>query len=124
VTVRSLLVAPALLAVLAAAGCGGSGGPARPAGSVQVTMTEFKFDPSSIAVKPGRASFYLVNSGTVAHNMIVLGPDGRRVAGSELVQGGGTSVFTIDALAAGSYRVICDQPGHEPAGMKGALSVA
>ncbi len=87
-------------------------------------MTEFKFDPSTISVKPGNATFYLVNSGSVAHDMIVLSSDGKRVAGSELVQGGNTSLFTVNGLTAGSYRIICDQPGHEAAGMKGTLTVA
>jgi plastocyanin len=124
VTVRTL-VAAALAACLAAtAACGGSSGPSQPAGSVKVTMTEFKFDPSTISVKSGKATFFLVNSGSVAHNMIVETSDGKRVAGSELVQAGNSSVFTVDSLAAGSYRVICDHPGHEAAGMKGTLSVS
>ncbi len=122
-TVRAAILAVALSVALAA-GCGGSGGGGQPAGSVKVTMTEFKFDPSTISVKPGNATFYLVNSGTVAHDMIVLGSDGKRVAGSELVQGGNTSVFTVNGLTAGSYGIICDQPGHEAAGMKGTLTVA
>ncbi|HEY4024795.1 MAG TPA: cupredoxin domain-containing protein [Candidatus Dormibacteraeota bacterium] len=123
---RTLLLVTALAAMLGAAvGCGGSrGGAAKPAGSIQVTMTEYRFDPSSISVKPGRATFFLVNSGAVAHDMVVLAPDGRRLASSELVQGGNSSVFTIDDLPAGSYRIICDQPGHEAAGMKGTLSAA
>jgi plastocyanin len=115
----------ALFVVIAAAACGGSGGggSSQPAGSVKVTMTEFKFDPAALSVKPGTATFYLVNSGTVAHDMIIVGPSGSRVAGSELVQPGNTSLFTVDNLAAGSYRIICDQPGHEASGMKGTLSV-
>jgi plastocyanin len=118
----ALLAAAAVLAVVV--GCGGSGGGAsQPAGSVKVDMTEFKFDPSSLSVKPGRTTFFLVNSGTVAHDLVISGPSGGRVAASELVQPGGSSVFTVDNLAAGSYRVVCDQPGHESSGMRGTLSV-
>jgi len=117
-------VAAALVAiVLVVVGCGGSAGPAQPAGSVRVTMSEFKFDPSTIHVPPGTATFFLVNSGSVAHDMVVETGDGKRVAGSELVQGGNSSVFTVDGLTTGSYRIVCDQPGHEAAGMKGTLSV-
>lgn len=86
-------------------------------------MTEFKFDPSNITVRSGKATFFLVDSGSAAHNMVILAPDGRRVARSDLVQAGGSSVFTVDGLTAGSYRFICDQPGHEEAGMKGTLTV-
>lgn len=124
-TVRARLAAPlvAALVLTVVAGCGGSGGGSQPAGSVKVVMTEFKFDPSTISVKPGKATFFLVNAGGVAHNMIVLDAVGKRVAASELVQAGNSSVFTVDGLTAGSYRIICDQPGHEAAGMKGTLTV-
>jgi plastocyanin len=121
--VRATLVAILLLAVSAA--CGGSGGgSAQPAGSIKVDMTEFKFTPASLSVKPGRTTFYLVNSGTVAHDLVITAPSGSRVAASELVQPGNAATFTVDDLAAGSYRIVCDQPGHEASGMKGTLSVA
>jgi plastocyanin len=117
--VRSSLLG-AVVAV--AVGCGG--GPSQPAGSLEVGMTEFRFAPSGLSVKPGRTTFFLVNSGTVAHDLVIDGPTGSRVAASELVQPGGTSTFTVDNLAAGSYRIVCDQPGHESSGMKGTLSVS
>jgi len=117
-----LLAAIIVLALSAAAACGGGGG-GQPAGSIKVNMTEFKFDPSSISAPEGKVTFYLVNSGSVAHDLVVIGPDGKKVAGSELVQAGNTSVLTVDNLTAGSYRIICDQPGHEESGMKGTLSV-
>jgi plastocyanin len=117
---RSVIAALGLLLLMTAA-CGGSA-PAQPAGSTRVVMSEFKFDPSTISVPAGKASFFLVNSGSAPHNMVILGPDGKRLAASELVQGGGSSTFTAQ-LSAGSYRFICDQPGHEQAGMKGTLTV-
>jgi plastocyanin len=122
-TTRVAAAAVALLAILWSAGaCGGSGS-SQPAGSIKVTMSEFKFDPASISTKSGKVTFFLVNSGSVAHDMVVLGPDGKRLGASDLVQGGNTTVFTIDSLPAGSYQFICDQPGHEQQGMKGTLSV-
>jgi len=117
-----LLAANVVLAFGAAAACGG-GGAGQPAGSIKVNMTEFKFDPSSISAPAGKVTFYLVNSGSVAHDLVVIGPDGKKVAGSELVQAGNTSVLTVDNLTAGSYRIICDQPGHEDSGMKGTLTI-
>jgi len=116
----------AALAAIALAACGGGSGgsgPSQPAGSTKVVMTEFKFDPSSISVKPGSATFFLVNSGSVPHDMVIIGPSGNRLAASELVQAGNSSAFTVSNLAAGSYTFICDQPGHEASGMKGTLSV-
>jgi len=121
---RTRVAAGLLVALLAAAaGCGGSSGAAQPAGSYKVIMTEFKFDPSAITVKPGTTTFFLVNQGAVAHDMVIETQSGQRVAASELVQGGGETTFTVNNLAAGSYLVICDQPGHESSGMKGTLSV-
>ena len=119
-----LFAAIGLLAFTAVVACGGGGGgAAQPAGSIKVTMTEFKFDPSAISAPAGKVTFYLVNSGSVAHDLVVMGPDGKKVAGSELVQAGNTSVLTVDNLAAGSYQIICDQPGHEDSGMKGTLTI-
>jgi len=121
---RTRIAAAALAALVAAAvGCGGSSGAAQPAGSYKVIMTEFKFNPSAISVKAGTTTFFLVNQGTVAHDMVVETQSGQRVAGSDLVQAGGETTFTVNNLAAGSYLIICDQPGHEAAGMKGTLSV-
>jgi uncharacterized cupredoxin-like copper-binding protein len=45
------------------------------------------------------------------------------VARSELVSSGDSFVFTVDSIAAGSYTIVCDQPGHEASGMKGTLTV-
>jgi plastocyanin len=120
---RTRVAAAVLVALLAvAAGCGGSSGRAQPAGSYKVIMTEFKFNPSAITVKPGSTTFFLVNQGSVAHDMVIEMQSGQRVAASELVQAGGETTFAVDNLAAGSYVIVCDQPGHEAAGMKGTLS--
>jgi len=123
---RALLIAgvAGLLAIGATGSCGGGGGGGgQPAGSIKVVMTEFKFDPSTISAPSGKATFYLVNSGSVAHDMVVEGPDGKKIATSELVQPGNTSVFTVNNLSAGTYPFVCDQPGHEASGMKGTLTI-
>lgn len=113
----------AVLVVALLAGCGGSSA-AQPAGSNKVTMTEFKFDPSTINVSAGKVVFYLVNAGNgTSHNMIIRDSTGKKIAGSELVSAGDQSVFTVDSIAAGTYTIFCDQPGHEASGMKGTLTV-
>ena len=87
-------------------------------------MTEFKFDPSTINVPAGKVVFYLVNAGNgTSHNMIIRDSSGKKVAGSELVSAGDQSVFTVADIAAGTYTIFCDQPGHESSGMKGTLTV-
>ncbi|TMF42517.1 MAG: hypothetical protein E6I23_13440 [Chloroflexi bacterium] len=117
--------AVALVALAMLAGCGGgSGGAAQPAGSIKVTMTEFAFSPSTISVPSGKVVFFLVNTGTVSHDMIIRDSSGQRVSGaaSELVSAGDSFVFTVSNLPAGSYSYFCDQLGHEASGMKGTIT--
>ncbi len=112
------------LAVGVLLGACGGGGATQPSGSFKVTMTEFKFDPSTIGAPAGKVVFFLVNSGTTSHDMIIRDGSGARVAGSELVSAGDSFVFTVDSIAAGTYTYFCDQPGHEASGMKGTLTVS
>jgi plastocyanin len=118
---KALAVAVTAVALLAA--CGGSGGSGQPAGSIKVTLTEYSFNPSTISAPSGKVVFYLVNAGTVSHDMIIRDSSKNRVDGSELIQAGDSIVFTVDNIAAGTYTFYCDQTGHEAAGMKGTLTV-
>jgi len=113
-----------LVAVAIMASCGGGGGGGQPAGSIKVTMTEFKFDPSTVSAPSGKVVFYLVNAGTVSHDMVIRDASGNRMAASELVSAGDSFVFTVSSLAAGTYTFFCDQPGHEASGMKGTLTAS
>jgi plastocyanin len=118
-------VAVALAAAALLAGCGG-GGSAQPSGSIKVTMTEYHFEPSTINAASGKVVFFLVNAGTVSHDMILRDKStGVRVPGaaSELVSAGDSFVFTVSNLPAGKYTYFCDQPGHEASGMSGELTV-
>ena len=119
---RRTAAALALLAVVLLAGCGS---PSQPSGSIKVTMTEFKFDPSTVSAPSGKVVFFLVNSGSASHDLIIRDSSGNRVSGaaSELVSAGDSFVFTVSNIAAGSYTFFCDQPGHEASGMKGTLTV-
>ncbi|MEX2619185.1 MAG: multicopper oxidase domain-containing protein [Egibacteraceae bacterium] len=44
--------------------------------------------------------------------------------GTEMIEGGGSDSFTVDAPGSGSLRIICTVPGHEAAGMVLDLPVA
>jgi plastocyanin len=117
---RTLAIGLAAVALLA--GCGGSS-PSQPAGSIQVAMTEYKFDPSTITAPHGKVTFWLVNSGSVAHDLVIRDSSGNRLAASELVSAGDSKAFTVNDIAAGTYSFFCDQSGHEALGMKGTLTV-
>jgi FtsP/CotA-like multicopper oxidase with cupredoxin domain len=97
---------------------GSGGGGAKP--TIEVTMSDFSFSPASITIPTGGASIKLTNKGAATHNFQVadLGiksPD---------VLAGETYALEVGAQSAGSYKVICPQPGHEGAGMVGTLIVS
>ena len=116
-------LAAGLVAIALLAACGGGGGGTQPSGSIKVTMTEYKFDPSTINAPSGKVVFFLVNGGSTSHDLIIRDSSGNRVAGSELVSAGDSFVFTVDNISAGTYTYFCDQPGHESSGMKGTLTI-
>jgi plastocyanin len=117
-------IAVALVSVAVLAACGGSSSSAQPSGSIRVTMTEFKFEPSTISVPAGRVVFYLVNAGNgTSHDMVISDSSGTHIAASDLISAGDSFVFTVPQISAGAYTFKCDQPGHEASGMKGVLTV-
>jgi uncharacterized cupredoxin-like copper-binding protein len=54
--------------------------------------------------------------------MVIKDSSGGIAGRSELVSAGDSFVFTVASLAAGKYRFICDQLGHEADGMFGSLT--
>jgi plastocyanin len=113
--------AVALVAVALLSACGG-GGTAQPSGSFKITLSDYKFDPSTVSVPSGKVVFFLVNSGSQKHDMVIRDSSGNRVQLSELISAGDSIVFTVASLPAGAYTFYCDQPGHESLGMKGTLT--
>jgi uncharacterized cupredoxin-like copper-binding protein len=113
-----------LVAVAVLAACGGGSGPsAAPAGSIMVKLTDYKFDPATISASSGKVVFYLTNSGSTTHDLVIRDSSKKKIAGSELVAPGDSNVFTVGNIAAGSYDIYCSQPGHEVNGMVGKLTV-
>ena len=97
---------------------GSSSGGAKP--TITVVMNDFSFTPATITIPTGGATLKLDNQGAATHNLQVadLGiksPD---------VLAGETYSLEVGAQTAGSYKVICPQPGHEGAGMVGTLVVS
>jgi len=103
------------------AGADSGGGEAAGAGTadttLDVSLTEFAID-GDLTAEPGNVTFDVSNDGSVEHNLTVL-DQGR----TENISGGQTTELTLDNLAAGTYTVVCDVPGHREAGMETTLVV-
>lgn len=122
---RLLLVCVCLAAIVACGGgsTGGGGGASQPAGSNKLVLMDFKFQPKAVSVSAGKVTFFLVNDGPSAHDMVIADTSGMSVARSTLVQPNNTETFEV-TLTAGSYVFYCDLPGHRAAGMEGTLTVS
>ncbi len=134
-----LILCLTLLLSLVLTACSSSGGNIPNTGgsstSVNVTMTEFKFDPSTITVSAGKqVTVNLKNTGTVAHTFTVMSKpvngsftsadQANVLFDSGLIQPSSSKTVTLTAPStAGSYEYICTVPGHLEAGMKGNLIV-
>ncbi|HEX6488796.1 MAG TPA: plastocyanin/azurin family copper-binding protein [Candidatus Dormibacteraeota bacterium] len=120
---RLALPVAAFAVIVSASACGGSSNNP-PAGSIVVKLSEFKFDPNTISHAHGKITFFLENNGTSAHDMFIYDAAGNNeIAGSELVQPGNDSEFTVNMPTPGSYPFKCTQPGHAAAGMTGTLTI-
>ena len=128
-TPRLLLrtVFAALIAVFALSACGGgSSAPTETipsdAGLIVKNVKSIRFDASEYSAAAGDIKVAFVNEDTVRHTLLVI-KDGVKIPDFKLVvpQEGAIDVGVIN-LAAGSYTLICDVPGHQ--NMKANLTVS
>ena len=117
----------ALVAIFALSACGGgTSAPAQTipsdAGLIVRNVKSIRFDKSEYSAAAGNVKVVTVNEDTVRHTLIVV-KDGVKVPNFKLVvaQEGAIDVGEIN-LAAGSYTLICDVPGHQ--NMKATLTVS
>jgi high-affinity iron transporter len=116
----------AVIAVaLAVAACGspaGSGTPApSAAATVEVTATEYRFDPPTLTAPAGVIAFRVTNAGTEEHEFEIFEGD-QVVDEVEGLVPGLDRTLTV-ALEAGEYTYVCKLAGHDVAGMTGTLTV-
>jgi plastocyanin len=92
---------------------------------VGLGMREYRFSVYRPTVHAGRVAFNMTNFGEDVHNLRVSGPHGYRSAVSrEVAPFGGKLRFTVNLRRAGTYRLVCVEPGHAAKGMKATLRVA
>jgi FtsP/CotA-like multicopper oxidase with cupredoxin domain/uncharacterized cupredoxin-like copper-binding protein len=125
----------ALLATTAfvAVACGGGGGAAsgtegdeaavaQPA-MVQITLSDFKVDPSAISVPSGRQlMFHVENAGDTAHSFGVV--VGSTTLETPQIQPGSAGQLTVPALDPGQYEARCTVPGHDQLGMVATVTAS
>ncbi|MFM9094855.1 MAG: multicopper oxidase domain-containing protein [Acidimicrobiaceae bacterium] len=87
---------------------------------ISVELSEFKIAMSASSVKPGDVTFQVKNSGSVAHNFAIP----LLKLKTEMLNPGQSATVVANAVAAGSYEVVCEVAGHPEAGMKATLTVA
>ena len=123
-----------VLTSLVLASCGGNS--SKPSTQIDVTMTDFQFQPKTFTVPAGKEiTLNAQNDGGVVHSFVIMNKG--QSAGDEYtaedlpnvywqmeIQPGGSTDTTFMAPPdPGEYQVVCHVPGHVQAGMVGKLNV-
>ena len=129
---RASLVVSAVLLSLMLASCGGGG----PSTSIDVTMTDFQFQPSQYTVPADQEiAFRATNNGAVVHNFVImkLGTSAGDFFDDadipnvywevELLPGASTDSSFTAPSEPGEYQVVCRTEGHIASGMVAKLIV-
>jgi FtsP/CotA-like multicopper oxidase with cupredoxin domain/plastocyanin len=122
----------AALGVLALvfAACSGGGGATGGAGEqaagapakVEVMLSEFKIDPSTIPVPANQPiEFTVMNHGQAQHTFAV-DVNGKTYV-TDLINPNATATLPVPAMDAGSYQAYCTVPGHKDLGMLATVVV-
>ena len=128
---RTLIIAAVFLS-LTLVSCGGGGASTK----INVTMTDFQFQPNLFTVPAGQEiTFNSVNNGAVVHNFVIMkkgtsaGPffddeDMPNVFWQVEIQPGSSVDTSFTAPTdPGDYEVVCRTEGHIASGMTAKLSV-
>ena len=110
-------------------------GTATSAGTVSVSLSEWKLAPARLAIRAGRVTFVVRNAGTMAHELLVVRSDRHhhslRVTGGKAIEAGRLGRTTLIPTGAtrrltlrvppGRYVLLCNLLGHYQAGQYAAL---
>ena len=99
-----------------------SGGASGAGGSVDLTATDFKFNPSDPTVKSGEVTFNLKNDGQVTHSLEIEDVNGKDVELEGDVSPGSSGTLKAN-LAPGTYEFYCPVDNHKEMGMTGEITV-
>ena len=111
----------ALALPLSLLACGSDDGEEAGGQRVDVTATDFAFNPSDIQLDTsGSYTFHLTNEGGVEHALEIEGQGVEE--GTDVIGGGDSADVTVD-LADGEYEIYCPVGNHREMGMEGTLVV-
>jgi uncharacterized cupredoxin-like copper-binding protein len=127
------LIVLAVLLNLTLASCGGAAGAST---KIDVTMTDFQFQPSQFTVPAGQEiTFTSSNNGAVVHNFVIM-KLGTNVGDffdeedvpnvywqTELQPGSSVNTTFIAPSEPGDYEIVCKTEGHILSGMTAKLTV-
>ena len=129
---KRIFIIVAVMLSLMLVSCGGGG----PSNKINVTMTDFQFQPSQFSVPAGQEiSFSSSNNGAVVHNFVIMkkgtsaGPffddeDVPNVYWQVEIQPGSSVDTSFTAPSdPGDYEVVCRTEGHIASGMTAKLTV-
>ena len=130
ISIIMAVLASLMLILLTACGAGGA------SDKIDVTMTDFQFQPSQFTVPAGQEiTFTSSNNGAVVHNFVIMklgtsaGPmfDEEDIPNVywevELLPGADTNTSFTAPTEPGDYEVVCKTEGHIASGMTGKLTV-
>ena len=128
---RTLIIAAVILSLVLVS-CGGGGASTK----INVTMTDFQFQPNQFTVPAGQEiTFNSTNNGAVVHNFVIMklgtsaGPffddeDVPNVVWQVEIQPGGSVDTSFTAPTdPGDYEVVCRTEGHIASVMTAKLTV-
>jgi len=84
--------------------------------TINVRGEDFRFILSSSDLGQGRYRFRLRNAGQIPHNLVINGPEINNEA-TPVIDAGETATLDV-GFTAGTYKLYCNVPGHEEAGMR------
>ncbi|MEO6060203.1 MAG: cupredoxin domain-containing protein [Candidatus Limnocylindria bacterium] len=117
--VRALALVGVLVTATVLAACSSSSSPTPSSTRVEISATEFMFDPDPIVVPANKVvEIVLANGGVVEHDLTI---DSLGFALKVAI--GETKTGQIGPLEPGTYEVYCAVVGHKEAGMTTTLTV-
>lgn len=102
-------------------GSGTSSGAA--AQEVKSSLNEWSVSLNVDQVTAGKVKFIVSNQGQFGHNFVVLDPSGAEMGETPVFKkDDGTKELEVE-FAPGTYKLVCDVPGHTEKGMQTSLTV-